>query len=533
VSSSSPSARWPRRLAPAALLLALTLATYGNVLGHGFVWDDEVLIVENPDTRDAAALPRVLLSPDEFPPYYRPLNRASYLVDYQLFGLDPRAYHAVNLALHAAAVLLLYALGRRLFARREPAFLAAALLAVHPVLCESVAFVAARNNLFALVFMLASLVLLIDAVRSERRALGWLSGLAFFLGLCSKEQAAGLLPLAALWLLLPGLSGGVGLRRAARWLAPHLLVSAVYAILRTISLGAPVGSGSVADGILGRLTKNWFSVPTYLGLVVFPRDLTIFHVDPKDVFAIGWLPLAWVAIAAALWLLLRHRSAALTLGLLWLGLNFLPIANIIPIPSALVAERFFYVPSVGLWLVAGHLLERALARWPDWGRHLALGLAAAAILALGVRAAVRSRDWRDDQVLAESAARLEPGSVPARFNLGVVLKDRGDLEGARREWEAVLNIEPGDPGALTQVGTLLAVRGDLAEAERHLRAALRASPPPPLAIFNLALLCERTGRTTEATEHYRAFLASPRPSRELAEYQVRARQRLMALDAEH
>lgn len=502
--------RWLREAAPGAALVLLTLATYANALSNGFVWDDAPIIVENPDTRDLSAMGRVLLSPDEFPPYYRPLNRASYLVDYQLFGMDPRGFHAVNIALHAANALLLLALARRLFGTRAPAMLAAALLAVHPVLAESVNFVSARNNLFALLFALASFVLFIDADRGGSRGRAWLSGGAFFLGLMSKEQAAGALPVLAAWLAVPGLSA---LRGSRRWtlLVPHLLALAAYLALRAISLGSSMGPGAILAGLPSRVAMNWFMIPRYLGLVFFPRELTTLHEIPAELPSWPWLAVAWAAIVAVVAFLVRRPSAAGTVGLLWLGFNLLPIANIVPIPSSLVAERFFYVPATGAWLLLADLWSRLYRSVP--ARPLVAGAAALSIVALGARTVVRNRDWRDDLTLARSAVETNPGSLPARFNLGVVLRDQGDLDGARRQWEAALEMAPGDPGTLTQLGTAAAVAGDLARAEGYYRRALHHDPRAPLAHYNLARLCERTGRPGEALEHYEAFLLLPLPDR--------------------
>ncbi len=534
-----------RDAVPAIALVAIAFAVYANAIPGGFVWDDEHIVVGNPDTRDLSALPRVLLSPDETRPYYRPLNRASYLLDYQLFGMDPRGFHAVNVALHAASVLLLYAFGRRLFRARAPAFLAAALLAVHPIHSEPVNFVTARNNLFALLFMLAALVLFVDAEERRSRARAWLSGLAFLLAAASKEQAFAILPLLAAWpFLLRRAEGataeeaaragrghhalGAEVRRAAARLAPHAVAVALYVALRTLSLGAPLGSAGVGDGLLSRVAKNYFVLPRYLGLILFPRDLTIFHAVPGIPLP-PWLPLAWAAIAAALVLLLRHRTPPVAFGLLWFGCNYLPIANVVPIPSALVAERYLYAAAVGLWIVAADVALRLYAR-VRWKRALACAGVLAG-LALAARTAVRNLDWRDDLALARSAVAVDPRSVDARFNLGVVLKDRGDLEGARREWQAALDVDPEDARPLVQMGTSSAVRGDLAGAERYYRRAIRSDPATPLAHYNLARICERTGRISEAVRHYDAFLELPSP-RENLPFVAAARERVARLRAE-
>jgi len=500
----------PRVLSrPAALAAALAVvafAVWTPVLGNGFVWDDGPIIVENPDTRDLGSLPRVLLSPDQTPPYYRPLNRASYLLDHRLFGLDPRGFHAVSLALHVANVLLLFAIGRRLLGAEVPAALAALLFALHPVNAEAVSFVTARNNLFALLFSLAALLLFADAVRRRSTARAWASGGALLLGLLSKEQAAMTLPALLAWLWIVERQGPRAWPRAWRAAMPHALAAVVYLALRAVSLGPAAEAGAAAPGPLAsRLGENVVTIPRLLGLVVFPRELTIFHRPGPGGLSTGVLVAAWIAIAAAVALLASRRTPGASFGLAWFALHLVPLAGVVAIPATTrVAERFLYLPLAGAALLAAGVAGRAVRRWPR-ARPAVVALSALLLVALAARSVERARDWKDDETLARSAVRTDPGSAEARFNLGVVLKDQGDLAGAREQWEAAARVDPRHARALTQLGTLSAVKGDLPGAERLLREAL-AAEPVPIAHLNLARILERTGRPEEALVHYRAFV---------------------------
>lgn len=525
-------ARSLRALGPALLVAAAAVAAHGNGLANGFAWDDTGLIVEKPATRDLSQLPRVLLSPDEMKPYYRPLNRASYLLDYQLFGMSPRGFHLVNLALHVASALAAYALARRLFADRGPALLVALLLAVHPIHSEAVAFIAARNNLFALLFAVVSVVLFLDALPRRSRGLAALSGLAAFLAMASKEQGVIVLPFLVAWLILRPQrdEDGAGARSAWALLVPHAIAAAAYFALRTVALDGPVASTPVLPGLLGRLARNYYVIPAYLGLVVFPGRLSIFHELPRGWATLWWLPLAWAVILAAAWPFLRRPSAASTFGLVWFGLNLAPAIGLVPIPtteSTAMAERFFHASTLGVWIVAAEGVRRITARAPAGAARAGAAAIAVILVACGVRTAVRNLDWRDDLALFRSTVRAAPGSLVARFNLGVQLKDQGDLDGAEREWREALRIRADDPGSNAQLGTLAAVRGRLDEAERHFRVALAADPALVEAQFNLAKVCERTGRAAEAVEHYRAVLALSAGSE--TSLAAQARSRLVAL----
>ncbi|HET9298970.1 MAG TPA: tetratricopeptide repeat protein, partial [Candidatus Polarisedimenticolaceae bacterium] len=160
-------------------------------------------------------------------------------------------------------------------------------------------------------------------------------------------------------------------------------------------------------------------------------------------------------------------------------------------PSATVGERYIYAVVPGLWI----LVAEAMTRIP---KRVAWPIVAIVLTACAVRTMARTRDWRDDVTLTRSAVAVDPRSAPARYNLGVALKDAGDLAGAEAQWKEALRLRPDDAETLTQLGTAAAVRGDLRGGEELLRRALRIRPDLAMAAENLAVICERTGRLEEA-----------------------------------
>ena len=495
-----------RGVRPALLFLALlTIAVYGNSLVNGFVWDDEFIIVNDPAVRDLSGATTLMLSPDVVKPYYRPLNRASYHLDYRLFGMRPAGFHAVNVVIHLLNVLLLCLLGLRFFRTAAPAVLAAALFAVHPVNAEAVNFLSARNTLLSLFFVLSSILVFHQGLTKGSWGRLVISGFLWFLGLLSKEPAAGaVVVLAAMAFAVPGRRENLPKLKIVL-LLPHLVFAGVYAILRVLALGGAVGTGGIIPGLLGRLAGNVIVIPRHLGLVLVPSDLNIMHSLSAPAFGdLPWLIPVWGAIVVAVWLLLRTGSVPVRIGLLWFAVNYLPISNIVPIPSTPLAERYLYLPAVGLWIIAA---DRGYALYEKLHNSKALAVAAAVVVVLlGGVTAHRNRDWNSDIALFGSVVRTDPGSSLGHFNLGNALRDAGDGEGAHREWRETLRLDPAHSGAMTQLGSLAAVRGDLGTAERWYRAALDADPANAMARFNLALVFEKTGRPEEALAQYDLFL---------------------------
>lgn len=504
--SRSPAAG-AHPLLPPLILAAVALGVYLITLANGFVWDDGYIIVENPATRSFTSLRDILLSPDIVKPYYRPLNRASYLLDFQLFGMNPAGFHAVNMVLHALNVLLVYLLGRRLFSAGPAALVAALLFAVHPINVETVTFISARNNLFALFFALSCFL----AFLRGRDTGGWpwhLAGaLLLFLGLMCKETALMVIVPVFLYAIRP--FHGTGDRESdlfRPWLSllPYIAAIAIYLLMRSAALEGVLGTGMAAAELPQRLVRNLYVIPRYLALFLFPAGLTIFHAVPPDWASAPWLVPAWLAIAAGLWLLLRRGGPAARFGLLWLGVNFLPVANIVPIPSYPMAERFMYLPAAGFCLVAGAVLGGPL--FDRWGARAGWGVVGSITVLLALATIERNRDWHDDVSLFASVVKTDPRSAEGYFNLGSALIERGDTAGARAAWERAVGIDPRHSGALAQLGTLAARQGDLAGARARYLAAVEANPANVMARYNLGRIYEMQGEPARAAEQYELFL---------------------------
>jgi hypothetical protein len=498
------SARGARVLSALALVV-ITLATYAHALGNGYVWDDQVIVVENPDNQQLSEWGRVWTSPDvitrsQTAPYYRPLTRLSFVLDGWLFQLDPRATHLENLLLHLGAVLLLFALGRRLFQATAPAFIAALWLAVHPINAEPVAFVTARNNLLVGVFVLAACLLYLQGRQTGGTAVRLGAGALFFLGLLCKEPAFMLLPFLVLYELATRTGSKEQDRSALLSLLPLTAATALYLVMRARVLSSVVGQPvHLAD--LGRaLVQDLHLIPQYFSLLLFPRGLTIHYAAPATYFAHpGLLVGAWAVIGGLLAYLLRQGRPVTRFGLGWFALHFVTVSGIVPLPSAPLADRYLYLPAIGLWLVAADQLE-LLRRRPAFRRAVTLGIALLAG-SLAIRTAVRTGDWKDNLALFQSAVRVDPRSVEASYNLGLALLHRGESDQARRE------LDKGHSGALAQLGTWHAAKGELERALGYFTAVLEHQPRDVETRFNLGLLMERMGRPAEALRYYQEFLA--------------------------
>lgn len=493
------------------ILAAATLLVYSVTLFNKFVLDDEVIIVNNPQTLSLSNIPQVVLAPDIIKPYYRPLNRVTYLLDYRIAGMNPAWYHGVNILIHLGNVILLYLVCLRLLPDKAAALVAALIFAVHPANSEAVNFISARNTLLALLFSLASFLAFLEA-RGRGNRLPLLSALFFFCGLLSKETAFMLVGVIALCTFVP-LQGGerrMRLPEGIFFLLPYLLSTVLYFSMRYYSLQEIVGVSLPSDGVFSRLTRNYHVIPQYLGLLLFPVDLTVFHNVPQGgLLTPPWFLPAWISLLAAVVLVVRSRVRVALFGLSWIFINYAPISNIVPIPSALITERYLYMPAVGFFIVLGVLFS--WIHMQGRSKQALWGITAIVVTACGILTIQRNLDWKNDLALFSSGTRNDPMSPAAHFNLGTAYREHGDLQSASREWEKALAIDPKYPDALTQMGTMAAVQGDLLTAEKYYLAALEgpqgvSDPEKSMAHYNLGKIYEKRGLPQLALQKYRQFL---------------------------
>lgn len=560
------------RAAYAVAVFFLAVIPFLPALGGDFVWDDHELI-ENNVTLDVpwTSFGRMVSFGGLRSPYYRPLSILFLSFERALFGCRPAGFHAANILLHAVAALLLLALARRVLPPL-PAFVAAAIFAVHPVHIEPVAFISAgATELLPSLLFLGALVIVL-APRLEEGAgdtpgsgLLWGAAGLYLLSLFAKEVSIGL-PVIVGAVLARQAAGRGGRRQPLRHLAPFAAVLAVYAALRLQAMWRP-DQLPAADIFK---PAAWTVIPWALTagrLLLAPvRLLPYYELEPlgaagvvAGVFLIG-------VAAAAVALLARERrwDAAVTLGAGLFLVPLLPALPLLPRSGALISERYLYLPSAGLALLLAAALDLLLTRRPALARS-ALAATAAILACAALWSGLRSLDWRNDvRLFTRAAARaprnsglqfllgdvlaragrhgeaeeplaralsLSPRFVRAQTRLADVYRVTGRLVEARRLYRQSIDAAPEDSSAHFGLGSLEMDHGDPLVAAVELETAVRLSPDFASALVNLGVLAYRAGRIAEAESFWRqAVVVEPRNALALGNLGAIARSR--ARDAE-
>jgi len=501
-------------------LAVASLAVYSNSLNNEFVWDDQFIIVTNDSNADFSNnVSRLFLQTDvnlqdEANPYYRPLNRLTYMIDRQLFGLNTFAHHAVNILLHLANVLLVFFLGKNILTHRFPAFIAALFFALHPINAEAVNFVSARNNLLATLFILLSFLIYLKGKTQYKDYYYHAAGLLFFLALLCKEIALMLLPFMIFYDFTSFRGFKENFRERIRSLGSFFIFLAVYMALRTNALLLADMQPMHMEGVGARILQHFYIIPKYLSVILFPVNLNFLYRVPDYYFShLTTLIVAWIAIAIGLLFLLKKKDLVVQFGLLWTVLNFFPVSNIVPVPSAPMAERYMYLPAIGLWLLAAHLVCQAYSQV----RHKMIVCASVTVVVffLGFLTYRRNFDWHDNFALAVSLTKADQDSPAAHFFLANAFHEKGDIPSAETGWKktACMNNAGifGNFSPFYNLGGINLQRNDLSRARNYYSLAIKSNPDSEIVHYMMALTLERLGRTADASREYQWFLNSVSP----------------------
>jgi tetratricopeptide (TPR) repeat protein len=441
-------------------LWALAAAAYANSFRSGMVLDNALVILRDPRIRAATAQNiGLILSKDYWygnrtSVVFRPLATFSYLVNWAIFGNAgrPAGYHVVNFALHAGNIALVYLLGLLIFEEAPVALSLAAIWGLHPLLTEAVTNVVGRADLLAAFGVLGGLLCHIqNRSASGRRRLAWTLGLALAaaIGIFSKENAA---VLPAVMLLYD-----LAWSRRAFWrerIGGYLTVAAPFAsyfyLRHRVLQQTPEALPSFLDNPLigadfwtAKLTAIAM-IGKFLWLSVWPGRLSAdysYHAVPLS-RAVGMIPLALCLAAAAMAIQCYRSRKPVFFWIAFVFVTLSPTANLVFFTGAIMAERFLYLPLIGVVGCAVYLVHRALP--PP---RLQWAVAGILCLAFGTRTFVRNFDWRDDRSLWTSAANAYPLSYKPHMGLASVLLAEGvaEIDPAVREADRSLAVLNGLP----------------------------------------------------------------------------------------
>jgi len=499
----------------AGALAIVTLAIYAQVIGHQFITlDDPTYIQENPMVnRGVTGAGLVWAFTTFYATNWHPLTWISHMLDCQLFGTNAGRHLLVNALIHVANTLLVFWFLLRTTRARWPSALVAALFALHPLHVESVAWASERKDTLSTFFGLLSLIAYTRYAKAPSRSRYAWAAITLALGLLAKPM---LVTWPFLMLLLdywplgrledpmmkkhrrgashpPSRNYGVAGGKAAigiAWLVwEKLPLFALVAASAMITFAAQSHGGAVrtlAHAPIGFRSPNALvSYAKYLLLTFWPNDLAVYY-------PFAGIP-AWQIIGAAFLLIgitvfcvsQRRIRPYLMVGWLWFLGTLVPVIGLVQVGGQIMADRYFYIPSIGLFIALGFGLADIAKSWRV-APALSAGIAGGILLILAMLTNAQIQRWRDSFTLFQHALAVTPPNLRIEHNLGVAFGASDRYDEAAAHFAKALQIDPNFYDGLVAMGVTRAHQGRLPEAIEYFQAAIHSQPDAPKARVQLA-----------------------------------------------
>jgi tetratricopeptide (TPR) repeat protein len=502
---SEPTTRYRLPAVCGLLLLAVALPFLQTLRFEFLNYDDDLYVTNNAQVQGGLTADGAWWAlAQSHAANWHPLAWLSHMLDCQLYGLRPWGHHLTNIVLHAAAAVLLLAVLQAMTGRFWPSTLAAGFFAVHPLRTESVAWVTERKDVLSGVMFLLGIAVYAWYARrpgSWGRYAALL--LVFALGLAAKPMLV-TFPLILLLLDYWPLRRWAGWRQGAWLLAekiPLLVLSAGCCVLT-------IWAQSRSIGQLEDLSLPWraanaaVSCVAYLGHFFFPADLLPFYRHPLETIPLSEIIGACLLLAMLTGgaVLARRKSPYLFVGWFWYLVMLVPVIGLVQVGKQGMADRYTYLPQVGIALVVAWATADVVARWP--GSRVMLAAAAGVLLALLLGAAWRQVTfWHDSATLWSYTLAHGPSGAVAYNNFGNTFWLAGKHGEAERYYWKALEVDPGYSPAYNNLGNARFRAGDFDQAIAFYGKALSIDPNYLQSHNNLATLLYRKGETEEAAAH--------------------------------
>jgi len=489
------------------LLVLSTLIAYEQVRKNSFVdYDDPAYITANPHIKGGVSLKNISRAFTPELGFWHPLTILSHTLDCQLFGLNPKWHHIVNLLFHTANTLLLFwVLKKMAGAVWQSAFVAAA-FALHPLHVESVAWAAQRKDVLSAFFWLLTMAAYLRYVKGGGAK--WYAGtfLLFAMGLMAKPMLV-TLPFVMLLLdywPLERLQNKKDIRKLVIEKVPFFALSGIFCV---ITFYTEKGQGALALGLPSdiRIANAIVSYFTYIEKMIWPARLAVFYPYPHNMFPLRQLgaeAILLVLISAWAIYLCRQRKY-LIVGWLWYLGTLVPVIGAIQLGSFAMADRYTYIPSVGIFIMAAWGAAELTSRWRY--RKIFLGIAASLVLTgLLVTTRAQVRCWQNSISLFKHSLAVTGSNTFMQDNLAFALQKENKIGEAIEVYREIIRQRPNNFRAYNHLAWYEATQSDpnISNPAEAMAMAVRACEiteyNEPYCLDTLAAAYASNGKFSEA-----------------------------------
>ncbi|PKN88594.1 MAG: hypothetical protein CVU51_03835 [Deltaproteobacteria bacterium HGW-Deltaproteobacteria-1] len=534
-------------------LAVLTIIVFSPVKDSGFIgFDDNLYVYENAYVQSGLnwnSIGQAFSSELAKVGHWHPITWLSLMLDYSIFGLNPQGFHLINLLFHVMNAILLFLILCRMTKALWPSAFVAVLFAIHPLHVESVAWIVERKDVLSTFFWMLTLGAYSYYVERQTFRRYVFVVLFFILGLMSKPMLVTLpfvLLLLDFWplqrfsegkpnqkiqaeVLKPAVSGKQKKKskkkdavkeifEAKKTVHPEFKWSLIYPLLlekvplfalailsSIVTYIAAHSAGAVHSKAIPsfvRIGNAFISYAAYIGKMILPMNLAVLYPHPGEVMlwqVIGSVFLL-IAITFAVFRMVKQFPYLAT-GWLWYLGTLVPVIGIVQAGSQAMADRYTYIPLIGLFIIVAWGVPDLLRKW-NYRKEILLALTALSILCFSIMTWIQVGYWRNSITLFDHTLRVTDGNYRIYNMRGIAYADLGNYKQAIEDYSRAIEIEPGYPEAYYNRGKDYADLGNHKQAIEDYSRAIKVKPDYAMAYNNRGNTLVNLGNYKQAIEDY-------------------------------
>jgi protein O-mannosyl-transferase len=526
-------------------LAVATFCVYSQIQDHEFInYDDDLYITKNLTVQAGLTAESIIrvFTKTHFG-LWIPITSLSYMVDYEIYGLNPKGYLLTNLFFHIANSLLLFLVLFRMTGAIWPSAFVAAMFAFHPLNVESVAWVSDRKNVLSTFFWLLTMWAYLRYAEKPAVKRYSLVILFFTLGLMSKPMLVTLpfvLLLLDYWplrrlkfeqerganeILEKKIAKGSGIFRPVFEKVPLFLLTIGSSIVTVTAnnIGSGVKSFE-ALSLQARLTNAMVSYLEYLGKMLWPSKLALLYPHPGNALPVWQGILCGIALVGITIISIKliRKAPYVAVGWFWYLGTLVPVIGILHVGAQLTADRFTYIPLIGIFIIIAWGVPELIPKWRYKEKVLSISTGII-ILALLITTWKQTSHWKNSITIYKHTIRVTDTKYPdlavVYNNLGIPLFAERKIEEAISNFKIAIKLRPNDTNAHYNLGVALAANQKIEEAISHYKMDIKINPNHTKAHHNLGIALFDSHKIEEAVAHFKIAIKLD-PNNAMAHYNL-------------
>ncbi len=510
-----------RNISLCILLMVAILVVYWQVQYFDFIdLDDNIYVIENPYVQSGLSYQGLIWAfSTTHTTNWHPLTWLSFMLDYDLYRLNPAGYHWTNILFHIANTILLFLVLKRMTGEAWKSSFVAILFAIHPINVESVAWIAERKNVLSTFFWLLTMLTYVFYAESPSVKRYLLILISFIMGLMVKPMLV-TLPIVLLildyWPLNRIQSGHRETSKRYPWadiiplLREKLALFVIAGISSIVTVYAAMTGGAIRSldsfPMDVRIANAFVSYVMYLNKMVWPQNLAAFY--PHE----GMIA-QWKVVAACLSILgftvfvlyASRRFRYLSMGWFWYLVTMVPVIGLVQVGYHAMADRYAYIPLIGIFIIISWGIADIFSQLTK-RKGLIMSSAAIFVFIYAMAAWQQVQYWQNSMTVFQHALNVTKNNYQAHQGMGNVLLHQGKIESAIEHYMEALRFKPDHAEVLNNLGMALMYQGKYEEAMSQYRGALQIKPNQAKVYNNMGVLMAKEGKLESAIAQFHEAL---------------------------